>query len=236
MAKYQRPCCVLTKVIESDPSIAPWEDPIYIIGYADNGTLSFTIYGHETRPANRSIELVSVTTGTMEPSSAMIYANPSQPVGYINQTQSPHTGYTAELWKNIYYDGELTESVQINSSYYNAVGTIYDVGVASSNTALTQAMYSAISTNDLSSVQAVIAGAANYGNQTPQTQTAPAADTQQVPVEVPQPAAEEIQTVPEEVQTIPEEGVITDQGLILDPALLEGGDYSQPDMDEAVQY
>lgn len=212
------------------------EDPIYIIGYAYNGTLSFTIYGHETRPANRSIELVSVTTGTMEPSSAMIYANPNQPVGYINQTQSPHTGYTAELWKNIYYDGELTESVQINSSYYNAVGTIYDVGVASSNTALTQAMYSAISTNDLSSVQAVIAGAANYGNQTPQTQTAPAADTQQVPVEVPQPAAEEVQTVPEEVQTIPEEGVITDQGLILDPALLEGGDYSQPDMDEAPQY
>ena len=47
---------------------------------------------------------------------------------------------------------------------------------------------------------------------------------------------EEVQTVPEEVQTIPEEGVITDQGLILDPALLEGGDYSQPDMDEAPQY
>lgn len=28
MAKYQRPCCILTKVIGSDSSIPPWEDPI----------------------------------------------------------------------------------------------------------------------------------------------------------------------------------------------------------------
>ena len=38
--------------------------PIYIVGYAYGGTLSFTIYGHETRPANRSIEFVSETTST----------------------------------------------------------------------------------------------------------------------------------------------------------------------------
>ena len=142
------------------------EDPVYIIGYAYNGTLSFTIYGHETRPSNRTLELVSVTTGTMEPKAAMMYANPGQSVGYINQTQSPHTGYTAELWKNIYIDGQLTDSVQINSSYYNAVGTIYDVGVASPNPAVTQAMYAAIGSNDISAVQSVIANAANIGRET----------------------------------------------------------------------
>lgn len=26
MAKYQRPCCILTKVIESDPAVAPWDN------------------------------------------------------------------------------------------------------------------------------------------------------------------------------------------------------------------
>ena len=147
------------------------EDPIYIIGYAYGGTLSFTIYGHETRPANRTIEFESITTGTMEPSAAMLYPNASQPVGYINQTQSPHTGYTAELWKHIYIDGVLTDSVQVNSSYYNAVGTIYDIGVASENAALTQAMYAAIGTNDLAQVQNVIANGANYGKQTEQSET-----------------------------------------------------------------
>ena len=209
------------------------EDPIYIIGYAYNGTLSFTIYGHETRPANRTLELVSVTTGTMEPTSAMIYANTGQPVGYINQTQSPHTGYTAELWKNIYIDGVQTESIQINSSYYNAVGTIYDVGVASTNSALTQAMYSAIGTNDISAVQSVIANAASYAAPTPETQAQQPADTAQ--------AADGTASADAgggtAAETFPEEGIITDQGLILDPALLNGGDASvQPDYDESAGY
>lgn len=153
--------------------------PIYIVGYAYGGTLSFTIYGHETRPANRSIEFVSETTSTIEPTGIQMYANPEQNVGYLNQTQSPHTGYTAELWKNVYVDGVLVETTQVNSSTYQAVGTIYDVGVASSSSALTQAMYSAIATNDLSQVQAVIASASAYTNpatETPATDT-PATDT-----------------------------------------------------------
>lgn len=147
--------------------------PIYIVGYAYGGTLSFTIYGHETRPANRTIEFESRTTSTIEPSGTKLYPNVEQSVGYVNQTQSPHTGYTAELWKNIYEDGVLVDSVQINSSSYQAVGTAYDVGVVSSSQALTQAMYSAIATNDLSQVQAVIASASAYT--TPATE-APATD------------------------------------------------------------
>ena len=147
--------------------------PIYIVGYAYGGTLSFTIYGHETRPANRTIEFESRTTSTIEPSGTKLYPNVEQSVGYVNQTQSPHTGYTAELWKNIYEDGVLVDSVQINSSSYQAVGTAYDVGVVSSSQALTQAMYSAIATNDLSQVQAVIASASAYT--TPATET-PATD------------------------------------------------------------
>lgn len=143
--------------------------PIYIVGYAYGGTISFTIYGHETRPANRSIEFVSNVTSTTEPSGVKLYPNTSQNVGYLNQTQSPHTGYTAELWKNIYEDGVLVDSVQVNNSTYQAVGTAYDVGVASSSAALTQAMYAAIATNDLNQVQAVISGAASYT--TPQTET-----------------------------------------------------------------
>lgn len=140
--------------------------PIYIVGYAYGGTLSFTIYGHETRPSNRSIEFVSNVTSTTEPSGVKLYPNPNQNVGYLNQTQSPHTGYTAELWKNIYEDGVLVDSVQVNNSTYQSVGTAYDVGVASDNTALTQAMYTAIATNDLTQVQAVIANAAAYTNPT----------------------------------------------------------------------
>ena len=145
------------------------EDPIYIIGYCYGGCITFTIYGHETRPANRSLELVSVTTSTTEPSGSKLVADTGQAVGYVNQTQSPHTGYTAELWKYIYIDGELTDTVQINSSYYNAVGTIYDVGVATQNQALMSAMYTAISSGDINQVYGVINNAASYS--TPQTES-----------------------------------------------------------------
>ncbi len=152
------------------------EDPVYIIGYCWGGQITFTVYGHETRAANRTIEFESVTTNTVEPTSGLIYANTSQAVGYVNQTQSSHTGYSAELWKHIYIDGVLTESVQINSSYYQAVGTIYDVGVMTDNTALSTAMYTAIATNDISQVQAVIASAASYTTDSTET-TETTADT-----------------------------------------------------------
>ena len=135
------------------------EYPIYIYGYCYNGTITFTIFGKETRPANRTIEFVSNVTSTTEPTGIVMYANPGQSIGYINQTQSPHTGYTAELWKNIYIDGNLYDSVQVNSSTYQAVATAYDVGVASSNPALTQAMYAAVGNRDLNQVQAIISGA-----------------------------------------------------------------------------
>ena len=38
------------------------ETPVYIAGSAYGGVLNFTIYGEETRPANRTIEFVSEVT------------------------------------------------------------------------------------------------------------------------------------------------------------------------------
>jgi len=135
------------------------DEPIYIVGYTYGGTITFTIYGHETRPANRTLEFESRTIQTIEPTQAKLYANAGQSVGYINQTQSPHTGYVAELWKNIYVDGQLVDSVQVNQSTYTAVGTIYDIGIASPYPAVTQAVSAAISTGSLTAVQNAIASA-----------------------------------------------------------------------------
>lgn len=153
------------------------DDPIYIIGYCYGGCITFTIYGHETRPANRTLELVSVTTGTTEPSGSKLIADTGQAVGYVNQTQSPHTGYSAELWKYIYIDGELTDTVHINSSYYNAVGTIYDVGVATQNQALMSAMYTAISSGDINQVYNVVNNAASYSTPQTESETTPQSET-----------------------------------------------------------
>lgn len=150
------------------------EYPIYISGSAYYGTLNFTIYGVETRPANRSIEFISETLSQTNPdTNVKLVAKTDQAVGYFVQTQSPHQGLTACLWKNIYYDGVLSDTIQVNSSYYDASPAIYEVGVLTDNPALSSAIYQAIGSNSVNQVYSVINGAW----QQQQQQTEPPAPT-----------------------------------------------------------
>ena len=145
--------------------------PVYIEGYCSGGQITFVIFGHETRPENRTLQFTSKVLATMQPEGFSLYPDATQPVGYVLQTQSPHTGYQAELWKEIYVDGVLTDEYQINSSYYQAVGTIYSIGVASADPSVSQAMYAAIGSNNLEAVQQIIATGKAQA-QTPQTDAA----------------------------------------------------------------
>ena len=90
-------------------------------------------------------------------------------MGYLAQVQSPHEGLSAVLWKNIYYDGVLDETIQVNSSTYEATPAIWEVGVVSSNQAVTSALYSAIGQNNLQQVQTILANGVQA--QAPQTET-----------------------------------------------------------------
>ena len=145
--------------------------PVYIEGYCSGGQITFVIFGHETRPENRTLQFTSKVLATMQPEGFSLYPDATQPVGYVLQTQSPHTGYQAELWKEIYVDGVLTDEYQINSSYYQAVGTIYSIGVATTDPSVSQAMYAAIGSNNLEAVQQIIATGKAQA-QTPQTDAA----------------------------------------------------------------
>ena len=176
------------------------ETPVYIAGSAYGGVLNFTIYGEETRPANRTIEFVSeVTARTDATNNIQLVAKTDQNVGYLVQVQTPHEGLSAVLWKNIYYDGVLSETIQVNSSTYQATAAIWEVGVVSSNTALTSALYSAIGQNSLEQVQALLAnGVQTEAAQTETTQTeAPqteAAQTEAAQTEAPQTQAAQTET------------------------------------------
>ncbi len=146
--------------------------PIYIEGYCSGGQITFVIFGHETRPENRTLQFTSKVLATMQPEGFSLYPDATQPVGYVLQTQSPHTGYQAELWKEIYVDGVLTDEYRINSSYYQAVGTIYSIGVATADPSVSQAIYAAISANNLQAVQQIIAtGKAQAAQPDQQAQT-----------------------------------------------------------------
>lgn len=171
------------------------ENPVFIAGSAYYGTLNFTIFGVETRPANRSIEFISETTSRTDPASNIkLVAKTDQNVGYLYQAQTAHQGLSAVLWKNIYYDGVLSETLQVNSSTYQASPAIYEVGVVTSNQALASAMYTAIGQNNLQQVQTLMATGVQQQTETqatePQQQTDPPVVVDPEPEVTPEPTPE----------------------------------------------
>ena len=141
---------------------------LHIEGIANGSTLTFVVYGQETRPSNRTISFVSETTSTKDPGTQ--FKATSAPVGTVTKVQSAHTGKTAKLWKIVKVDGVEQSREVFNTSTYMASPAIYEVGTASSVPEATAAMKAAIASGDLATVKAA---AAQWKNAT----TTPPADT-----------------------------------------------------------
>lgn len=92
--------------------------PIYLEGYVKNKTVTFNLYGHDERPANRTIKYVSNVVEVIAPGEDVVTVNEGMPVGSRVVTQSSHTGYRAELYKYVYVDGVQQSSERVNTSYY----------------------------------------------------------------------------------------------------------------------
>lgn len=104
--------------------------PIYIASSATGGTLTFRIYGQETRADNRKIEFESETLETIQPGEPVETVDSSKPASYREVTQSAHVGYKAKLWKIVYVDGVQTEKIELNSSSYKAEPEHITVGAS----------------------------------------------------------------------------------------------------------
>lgn len=130
--------------------------PIYIEGYTSGMQITFTIYGDETRAAGREVIYESETTSTTEPE-LKIETSSEFPIGYVQKTQSSHTGYTAKLWKIIKENGVEVSREQYNSSTYNASPKIIVVGIKSDNEEAVAAMKAAIATKDEETIRAAAA-------------------------------------------------------------------------------
>lgn len=102
--------------------------PVYIMGSAYSGVLSFKVYGYDQRDANRTISFESEITDTIEPGEEVVTEDSTLPEDYREVTQTAHVGYRAKLWKIIKVDGVQTEKIQINSSAYNASPQYVTVG------------------------------------------------------------------------------------------------------------
>jgi vancomycin resistance protein YoaR len=107
-----------------------YSTPIYVEGYTSGKTLTFTIYGKETRPANRTFKFVSETLGTMDPGPPKEEVDPTMEPGARKQVQSAHRGYKSRLWKYVYIDGVEQSKEILHTDTYNASKAIVKVGPA----------------------------------------------------------------------------------------------------------
>lgn len=110
------------------------ENPIYIEAYTWQGNVYVCIYGQETRPSNRTIEFYSVTEQTISPGKDVITKDDTQPEGWQEVTQSAHNGYVASFYKYVYVDGELEDTILINTSRYSATPRYVTVGTKKEET------------------------------------------------------------------------------------------------------
>lgn len=131
--------------------------PIYIEGITTpEKTITFTIYGVETRPANRSVRYESVILETIAPGPEVINIDQSQPVGYVD-IQGAYTGYKAQLWKVVTVDGVETSRTQVNGSSYKMVPRTATVGVVTADQNAYNEIMAAIGTGSIDHVRNVAA-------------------------------------------------------------------------------
>lgn len=148
------------------------EIPIYIEGSISGKSITFNIYGHETRDPGRTLAFESETIETTDPEGEAVYTDNTQQVGYISYTAA-HQGVKARLWKVVYQDGVEQSREVFNNSTYNAAPKSCTVGTLGTVTANLQA---AIDSQSIEGCEAAIATLAQdqAAGLTPQQQAAQA--------------------------------------------------------------
>ncbi len=112
-----------------------YDTPIYIEGTTAGKTLTFTIYGKETRPSNRKVEYISEVISTTDPGAPEQKTDNSLQPGQTKQVQSAHVGYKSRLWKVVTVNGVEKERTILHTDTYNPSKAIVLVGPAAPESA-----------------------------------------------------------------------------------------------------
>ncbi|MCR5303232.1 MAG: VanW family protein [Lachnospiraceae bacterium] len=135
------------------------EYPVYIDGYTADKTITFTLFGCETRDPGRSVDFESVVLSETDPGT-QILLDGQMAVGTYTRA-GVHKGYTAELWKIVNENGNETRT-QVNSSSYKAVPATVRLGVLNADAGAYSMLAAAASTGDsataIAAAQSVAAG------------------------------------------------------------------------------
>lgn len=131
------------------------EHPIYIEGYVSGGNLTFSVYGKETRSADRTVEFKSEVISKTEPEKKFVATN-SGTFGTITRTDAGHTGMKAKLWKIVKENGKEVSRDVFNTSSYMASEATYSVSIKTDNKEAKSLVQKAIESNDETKIKDAI--------------------------------------------------------------------------------
>ena len=104
------------------------EHPILVVSQMKNGELYITIHGFESRPPERSIRFSAYRTEIMQPAAYREIVDATVPRGQRQVILESQMGYSVELRKHIYIDGQEVEVVKINTSVYKPLQGVIAIG------------------------------------------------------------------------------------------------------------
>lgn len=152
------------------------DTPIYVEGYVENGNVTFTIYGKETRSENREVKFESEIVSSTPAGKKFVASGDA--VGVLKKASSGYDGMKAKLWKVTYENGVEVERKVANNSTYRKSEAVWNVGTATDNAEAANIIKNAIATQDEAKISAAIAQAKNIIAEAKKpTVTPPAATT-----------------------------------------------------------
>ena len=104
------------------------EHPILVASSAREGILHIRIFGHETRPANRSLAFENELLEVISPEPDKILYDEQLPSGHVLINTESHDGFKYALYKLIFEDGELVGRERTNISIYRPIQGIVTRG------------------------------------------------------------------------------------------------------------
>ena len=98
--------------------------PIYVEATTVGRDVTFTIWGKEDRPANRTVEFVSEVLSET-PKGRTYIEDDSKPRGYVKKESEGHKGRVSKLWKVVKENGVEISKDLISSDTYRKADDIY---------------------------------------------------------------------------------------------------------------
>mgnify|MGYP000845848023 CR=1 FL=1 len=98
--------------------------PIYVEATTVGRDVTFTIWGKEDRPANRTVEFVSEVLSET-PKGRTYVEDDSKPRGYVKKESEGHKGRVSKLWKVVKENGVEISKDLISSDTYRKADDIY---------------------------------------------------------------------------------------------------------------